>query len=164
MEAASTAMEPRCLAQTRHSGFYGRACNFHCNGPRDAKSPRSRSLPCSRSPPPLSTGQQPKHPWPRITILCFVNDSEYPIDATICRIISLSPSVLPSSSMFHKPIRCLADIGGHMRRREFIGALVAAAAWPVTAHAQERVARIGILLIGDAEPMGPVFAALRDRG
>ena len=50
-----------------------------------------------------------------------------------------------------------------MRRREFIGALCAAAAWRMTAHAQA-VARIGILLIGDAEPMGPVFKALRDRG
>ena len=51
-----------------------------------------------------------------------------------------------------------------MRRREFIGVLSAAAVWPITAYAQEKVARIGILLIGDAEPMGPVFKALRDRG
>jgi putative ABC transport system substrate-binding protein len=51
-----------------------------------------------------------------------------------------------------------------MRRREFIGALGAAAVWRITAHAQERVARIGILLIGGAEPMGPVFKALQDLG
>lgn len=51
-----------------------------------------------------------------------------------------------------------------MRRREFIGVLSAAAVWPITSYAQEKVARIGILLIGDAEPMGPVFKALRDRG
>jgi hypothetical protein len=51
-----------------------------------------------------------------------------------------------------------------MRRREFIGLVSAAAAWPITAYAQEKIARIGFLLIGDAEPMGPVFKALRDRG
>ncbi|MGB8679221.1 MAG: ABC transporter substrate binding protein [Pseudolabrys sp.] len=51
-----------------------------------------------------------------------------------------------------------------MRRREFIGALGAAAVWRITAHAQERVARIGILLIGGAEPMGPVFKTLQDLG
>ena len=51
-----------------------------------------------------------------------------------------------------------------MRRREFIGLVSAAAAWPITAYAQKKIARIGFLLIGDAEPMGPVFKALRDRG
>ena len=51
-----------------------------------------------------------------------------------------------------------------MRRREFIGLVSAAAAWPLTAYGQEKIARIGFLLIGDAEPMGPVFKALRDRG
>jgi putative ABC transport system substrate-binding protein len=51
-----------------------------------------------------------------------------------------------------------------MRRREFIGLVSAAAAWPIAAYTQEKTARIGFLLIGDAEPMGPVFKALRDRG
>src|SRR5262245_4752610 len=73
-------------------------------------------------------------------------------------------SALPPSYMFHKPVRWLVDTGGHMRRREFIGMLAAAAASPISAYAQEKVARVGFLLIGDAEPMGPVFKALRDRG
>ena len=51
-----------------------------------------------------------------------------------------------------------------MKRREFIGLASAAAVWPIAAYAQEKLARIGFLLIGDAEPMGPVFKALRDRG
>jgi putative ABC transport system substrate-binding protein len=51
-----------------------------------------------------------------------------------------------------------------MRRREFIGVLAAAATWPISGDAQEKAARVGFLLIGDAEPMGPVFKALRDRG
>jgi putative ABC transport system substrate-binding protein len=55
-------------------------------------------------------------------------------------------------------------LGAQMRRREFIGALGAAAVWRISAHAQERVARVGILLIGGAEPMGPVFKALQDLG
>ena len=51
-----------------------------------------------------------------------------------------------------------------MKRREFIGLVSAAAVWPIAAYVQEKIARIGFLLIGDAEPMGPVFKALRDRG
>jgi putative ABC transport system substrate-binding protein len=39
-----------------------------------------------------------------------------------------------------------------MRRREFIGALGGAAVWPLVAHAQvERVRRIGVLILGNAD-------------
>src|SRR6185295_1631874 len=54
--------------------------------------------------------------------------------------------------------------GANMRRREFIGLVSAAAVWPISAYAQEKIALIGFLLIGDAEPMGPVFKSLRDLG
>jgi putative tryptophan/tyrosine transport system substrate-binding protein len=51
-----------------------------------------------------------------------------------------------------------------MRRREFIGVLGGVAAWRITANAQERIQRIGILLVGGPEPMGPFYEALRARG
>ena len=52
-----------------------------------------------------------------------------------------------------------------MRRREFIGALAGGlGAWRMAAHLQERMSRIGILLIGGSEPMGPFYEALRARG
>jgi len=49
-----------------------------------------------------------------------------------------------------------------MRRREFIAVLAGLAAWR-TAYGQERISRIGILLIGSSEPMGPFYEALRAR-
>jgi ABC-type uncharacterized transport system substrate-binding protein len=52
-----------------------------------------------------------------------------------------------------------------VRRREFISLLGGAAAgFPLTTRAQERMSRIGILLIGGSEPMGPFYEALRARG
>ena len=55
-----------------------------------------------------------------------------------------------------------------MRRREFITALGGAAAssvsWQLAARAQERVRRIGVLLVSGPEPMGPFREALGDLG
>jgi putative tryptophan/tyrosine transport system substrate-binding protein len=52
-----------------------------------------------------------------------------------------------------------------MRRREFLRALGGAAvAWPLAARAQQRLARIGILLVGGPEFMGPYRDSLRDLG
>ena len=52
-----------------------------------------------------------------------------------------------------------------MRRREFILALGgAAAAWPLGARAQQRVQRVGVLLVSGPEFMGPYREALRDLG
>jgi len=67
--------------------------------------------------------------------------------------------------MSDKPIPSVEAIGGaHEAPGIYWSGIRAAAAWPITAYAQEKIARIGFLLIGDAEPMGPVFKALRDRG
>ena len=56
-----------------------------------------------------------------------------------------------------------------MRRREFIailgGALAATSIFrPFTVHAQQKVWRIGLLLVGGPEFMGPYRTALRDLG
>jgi len=53
----------------------------------------------------------------------------------------------------------------HIRRREFLSAVGgAAAAWPLAAHSQQIVRRIGLLLVRGPEPMGPFREALRDLG
>jgi putative ABC transport system substrate-binding protein len=52
-----------------------------------------------------------------------------------------------------------------MRRREFIALFGGAAAgWPLVTRAQQRVPRIGILLVSGPEFMGPYREALRDLG
>jgi hypothetical protein len=55
-----------------------------------------------------------------------------------------------------------------MRRRDFIGALGAAVAWPLAAGAQSRVTRIGWLTTASSADVSPFFEALRaglaDRG
>jgi len=54
-----------------------------------------------------------------------------------------------------------------MRRREVITLVGGAAvAWPLATHAQhtEQMRRIGVLLVGGPEPMGPFREALRDLG
>jgi putative ABC transport system substrate-binding protein len=54
-----------------------------------------------------------------------------------------------------------------MRRRNFIALLGgAAAAWPLRARAQqaERMRRIGVLLVGGPEPLGPFREALTELG
>jgi putative ABC transport system substrate-binding protein len=53
-----------------------------------------------------------------------------------------------------------------MRRRDFIGAAGGAViGWPLAARAQRKVAKIGILLVGNREPFGREFyAGLRDLG
>jgi len=52
------------------------------------------------------------------------------------------------------------------RRREFMGLLGGAAAWPLAAQAQqsERMRRIGVLLVGGPEPLGPFREALSELG
>jgi putative ABC transport system substrate-binding protein len=52
-----------------------------------------------------------------------------------------------------------------MRRRAFITLLGGAAAWPLAARAQqERMRRIGLLLVSGPEPLGPFREALGDLG
>jgi ABC-type uncharacterized transport system substrate-binding protein len=51
-----------------------------------------------------------------------------------------------------------------MIRRHFITLLGGAAAWPLTARAQQKVPLIGLLLVRGPEPMGPFHEALRDLG
>jgi putative ABC transport system substrate-binding protein len=51
-----------------------------------------------------------------------------------------------------------------MRRRAFITLLGGAAVWPLAARAQQRVPRVGVLLVAGAELMGPYREALRDLG
>ena len=53
-----------------------------------------------------------------------------------------------------------------MRRGDFITLLSGAIVWPLAARAQqdERVRRIGVLLVSGPEPMGPFREALRDLG
>jgi ABC transporter substrate binding protein len=69
-----------------------------------------------------------------------------------------------------EPLPCrLLSQGVDMRRREFIailgGALAATSIFrPFTAHAQQKVWRIGLLLVGGPEFMGPYRTALRDLG
>jgi hypothetical protein len=50
-----------------------------------------------------------------------------------------------------EPIQCrVPRLGANMRRREFLGALGGAVAWPIECGAQTSVRRIGIL-VGTAE-------------
>src|SRR5918912_389335 len=49
-----------------------------------------------------------------------------------------------------------------MRRRDFIGVLGAAAAWPIAGRAQQRIPVIGILGAGSAEPFAQVEAGFRE--
>jgi putative ABC transport system substrate-binding protein len=51
-----------------------------------------------------------------------------------------------------------------VNRRNFITLLGSAAAWPVAARAQQKMPRIGILLLTNEEIMGPYRQALRDLG
>jgi putative tryptophan/tyrosine transport system substrate-binding protein len=52
-----------------------------------------------------------------------------------------------------------------VNRREFITLLGGAAAWPLAARAQqERMRRIGLLLVSGPEPLGPFREALGDLG
>jgi putative ABC transport system substrate-binding protein len=53
-----------------------------------------------------------------------------------------------------------------MRRRELIGLLGGAAAWPVAGSAQqpERVGHVGVLVVSGPEPLGPFREALADLG
>jgi putative tryptophan/tyrosine transport system substrate-binding protein len=53
-----------------------------------------------------------------------------------------------------------------MKRRAFIGLIGGSAAWPLVAWAQQidRMRRIGVLLVGGPEPIGPYREALADLG
>ena len=53
-----------------------------------------------------------------------------------------------------------------MKRRAFIGLITSSAAWPLVARAQQidRMRRIGVLLVGGPEPIGPYREALADLG
>src|SRR4029453_7970646 len=50
-----------------------------------------------------------------------------------------------------------------MKRRKFIALLGSAAAWPLAAQAQ-KIPRIGVLLVNNAEPLGPFQESLRELG
>src|SRR3954452_12467693 len=53
-----------------------------------------------------------------------------------------------------------------MKRRAFVGLIGGSAAWPLVAWAQQidRMRRIGVLLVGGPEPIGPYREALADLG
>jgi len=55
-----------------------------------------------------------------------------------------------------------------MRRREFISFIGGAAAWPITARAQQKSASIGFLVAGAADTSAPLIEAfnqgLRENG
>jgi ABC-type uncharacterized transport system substrate-binding protein len=58
--------------------------------------------------------------------------------------------------------RCRSS--GHLRRRAFITLLGGTAAWPLTARAQQKVHRIGVLVLTDPQLMGPYREALLELG
>jgi putative ABC transport system substrate-binding protein len=51
-----------------------------------------------------------------------------------------------------------------VRRRDFIALLGGAAVWPLAARAQQRMHRIGVLVVDGQEQMGPYAEALRELG
>ena len=51
-----------------------------------------------------------------------------------------------------------------MRRRDFIATLGAAAILPAGAQAQQKIPRVGVLLVSGPELMGPFAQAMRDFG
>src|SRR4051794_31413168 len=62
--------------------------------------------------------------------------------------------------------RPILSQGRSMKRRAFIGLMSGSAAWPLVAWAQQtdRMRRIGVLLVGGPEPIGPYREALADLG
>jgi hypothetical protein len=75
----------------------------------------------------------------------------------------------PLSKRSFKPIQCWPlSLGADMRRREFISLLGSAAAWPITAEAQQPLPRrVGVLLVGlspESKEAKQFRLGLRDAG
>src|SRR5260370_15175588 len=72
----------------------------------------------------------------------------------------------PLSKHSIKPIRCcLLSLGADMRRREVLGVIGGAAAWPLSARAQQqpRLPTVGLLVPGTPESHGKWVAAFVQR-